>query len=72
MMGMLTKMSVDVHGPVAQPGHCNSGALEHLTFISNQKFESNEVVASSKAVSESLVRPVIIAGYGGFLCKSLM
>jgi len=64
MVRMLTKMSDDVYGPVAQPGHQYGGALEHLTF--------NEVVASSKAVSESLVRPVIVAGNGGYLCKSLM
>lgn len=48
-------------GPVAQPGHHNGGALEHLTFTSNNKmFERNEVVASSKANSESLVRPVMV------------
>ena len=49
------------YGPVAQPGHLSGGAIEHLTFTSNLWFRSNEVVASSKAISESLVRPVIMA-----------
>ena len=58
---MKVSKKFDNHGPVAQPGHQSGGAIEHLTFNSNQKFESNEVVASSKANSESLVRPVIVA-----------
>ena len=58
----LSEVHVNINGPVAQPGHQHGGALEHLTFISNQTFESNEVVASSKAGSESLVRPVMVAG----------
>ena len=53
------------YGPVAQPGHQSGGAIEHFTFISNQWFRSNEVVASSKADSESLVRPVIVAKIRG-------